>query len=450
MKIGFVAMSGVRVCDPQLLELGLTLPGVMERGKVVASLPSLGLLTLAGMTPPEHHVEYFEVEDLKDADQLPGDFDLVAISSLTPQILDAYRLAGRFRGNGTKVVMGGLHVTSLPSEAQEHCDAVIAGEGESFWPTVINDCSRGNLKPIYRDGALSFNLGDSPMPRFDLLDRDRYNRITIQTSRGCPLKCEFCAGSILLTQKYKQKPVERVLAEIDRVRSLWKRPFIEFADDNSFCNRRYWKQLLPELQKRNLRWFTESDISIGEDNELLDQMHAAGCLEVLIGLESPDQLSLKGIELKTDWKYRNWNKSRQAVINIQRHGIAVNGCFIVGLDEHRQDIFDKIFHASEELELFDVQITIQTAFPGTPLYDRLLAEQRIIEPDNWEKCTLFDVNFLPKHMSPDQLRNGFRNLVSRLYNPESTHRRREQFQRKYYRPLESNGRKDFPQFSKRG
>lgn len=167
MNIGMIAMSGVRACDPELLALGLTLPG----------------------------------------------FELA-------------------------------------------------------WPRILDDAQRGTLTPVYDLRAQEFDLADSPMPAYELLDIDRYNRITVQTSRGCPWRCDFCASSILLTRKYKQKPAANVLAEVDRIRGLWPRPFIEFADDNSLVNRTYWHDLLPELAKRRIRWFAETDIPICEDDAL--------------------------------------------------------------------------------------------------------------------------------------------------------------------------------------
>ena len=233
MRIGFISMSGVRACDPILVELGLTLPGFVERGKTVASLPGLGLLTLAGMTPPEHDIEYLEIDDLRHLATFPDRFDLVAISSFSAQILEAYQLADRYRARGTVVVLGGLHVTALPDEAAEHADAVVIGEGEPVWQTLLDDCVAGRLQPRYVSSG-NWSFDNAPMPRFDLLDVDKYNRLTVQTSRGCPLHCEFCASSILLTRRYKVKPIARVLAEIDRIRQLWSHPFLEFADDNSF------------------------------------------------------------------------------------------------------------------------------------------------------------------------------------------------------------------------
>ena len=150
MRIGLIAMSGVRACDPELVRLGMTLPGFVERGKVIASLPSLGLLTLAGMTPAHHSCEYHEVKELRALGPLPDRLDLVAISSLSAQIHEAYELADRYRAIGIPVVMGGLHVTALPEEASLHADAVVIGEGEPVWLEVLRDAETGRLKRFYR------------------------------------------------------------------------------------------------------------------------------------------------------------------------------------------------------------------------------------------------------------------------------------------------------------
>src|SRR5438093_332389 len=300
MKIGFIAMSGIRAQNQELLQLGLTLPGFVERSKVIASLPSLSLLTLAGLTPSKFRVEYHEIADLQKQPALPDDYDLVAITSLSAQIWEAYKVADHYRSRRIPVVMGGLHVSSVPEEALEHCTSVVLGEGEPLWPEVIKDFETGALKRVYaRSAHGAFDLRDAPMPRFDLLDPDKYNRITVQTSRGCPHKCEFCASSILLTSKYKLKPVEKVIAEIHEIKRIWARPFIEFADDNSFVHRDHYKRLLRELAKENLRWFTEADVRVAEDPELLALIRDSGCQQVLIGLESPRRSSLDGVELKS-------------------------------------------------------------------------------------------------------------------------------------------------------
>lgn len=432
MKIGLVAMSGIRACDEELLRLGLTLPGFVERSKTIASLPSLGLLTLAGMTPPEHECRYFEIEDLRAVNQLPEGLDLVAVSSYSAQIGEAYDLADRYRSQGVPVVLGGLHVTALPDEAASHADAVVVGEGEEVWHRLLADAAADRLQSQYRAQG-EFGLDGSPMPAFELLDMPHYNRLTVQASRGCPLECQFCASSILLTRRYKQKPPERVLAEVDRICELWRRPFLELADDNAFVNKAYWKHLLPDLKRRGIHWFAETDLSIHEDEELLRLLFESGCAEVLIGLESPIEAGLAGLELKSDWKRKRWPAYKEAVRRIQSHGIRVNGCFVLGLDGHTVGIFDEVFDFALEAELFDVQITIQTPFPGTPLYRRLKAEDRLLDDGAWERCTLFDVTYRPKNMTPDELGDGFRRLAVRLYAEDITTWRKDNFNRKYLR-----------------
>ena len=430
MKIALIAMSGIRACDKELLEMGLTLPGFVERSKVIASLPSLGLLTLAGMLPYDHNVSYIEIEDLNKSKSIQDkldNFDLVAISSYSAQIKEAYRLAKIIKDKKIPVVMGGLHVTSLPNEAKEYCDSVIIGEGELSWLSLVDDAEKGKLKPFYGNNDDEFDLKDAPMPAFELLDINKYNRLTIQTSRGCTHKCEFCASSILLTKHYKQKPAEKVLAEIDKIKGIWKHPFIEFADDNTFVNKNYWKKILPEIKKRKIRWFTETDISVSQDKKLLQLMKDSGCAQILIGLESPSKSALNGIETKQNWKAKQSFSYEEAIQTIQSFGISVNGTFILGLDEQDLNIFDQIYDFVDNSRLHEVQITIQTAFPGTPLYERLKKEHRIIEENAWEKCTLFDINYIPKKMSVKELSQGFKMLSRKLYNEEFTNLRKKRF-----------------------
>jgi len=202
-------------------------------------------------------------------------------------------------------------------------------------------------------------------------------------------------------------------------------------------NRKYWKELLPALAKRKIRWFAETDLSVHEDPELLALMRESGCAEVLIGFESPGEWGLRGMELKSDWKRRRWQESKQAIAHIQSQGIRVNGCFILGLDGQGPDIFDRVLQFAMETELFDVQITVQTPFPGTPLYTRLKRAGRLLREDAWETCTLFDVNFRPQLMTPDELRQGFRDLGVQLYSPELTERRRAAFEQTYRQAAEN-------------
>jgi radical SAM superfamily enzyme YgiQ (UPF0313 family) len=434
VRIALVAMSGIRVVDAELVGLGLTLPGFVERAKTIASLPSLGLLTLAGATHPRHEVRYFEVADLSTAAALPTDFDLVAISSFSAQIGEGYALARRFRAAGVPVVMGGLHVTALPEEAVAAGASAIVGEGENVWEEVLRDAEAGALKPIYDGREHPLDLALAPMPRYDLLDPERYNRITVQASRGCPWRCSFCASSILLVPRYKQKPVERVLAEVDRIREVWPHPFLEFADDNAFVNRAYWRELLPALEERGVRWFAETDLSVHEDPEFLRALKRSGCRQVLIGFESPVEAGLDGIETNRNWKWERRGLAAEVVRRIQAEGIRVNACFVVGLDGHGPAIFDAIYDFAREACPFDVQVTYPTPFPGTPMYRRWKREGRLTHDGQWERCTLFDINFRPTPMSASELRAGFHDLVSRLYAEDFTAWRREEARRHRRRP----------------
>jgi radical SAM superfamily enzyme YgiQ (UPF0313 family) len=434
VRIAFVAMSGIRVVDQELVRLGLTLPGFVERAKTIASLPSLGLLTLAGATPREHEVRYFEVEDLRAADALPTDFDLVAISSFSAQVKEGYALARRFRAAGVPVVMGGLHVTAVPREAVEAGATAVVGEGEPVWGEVLRDAERGALRPVYDARFRPFDLSKSPMPRYDLLDPDRYNRITVQASRGCPWLCSFCASSVLLSPRYKQKPAERVLAEVDRIREVWPRPFLEFADDNAFVNRNWWRALLPRLAERNLRWFAETDLSVHEDPEFLGALRRAGCRQVLIGFESPIAAGLKGVETRRDWKWANRGRYGEVVRRIQAEGIRVTACFVVGLDGQGPEVFDAVYDFAEEACPFDVQVTYPTPFPGTPLHREWRDAGRLTHDGCWERCTLFDINFRPTPLSAEELRAGFHDLVSRLYAEDFTAWRRKEARRRRARP----------------
>jgi radical SAM superfamily enzyme YgiQ (UPF0313 family) len=427
MRLGLLAMSGVRAQNDELTQLGLTLPGFVERGKVIASLPSLGLLTLAALTPEDIEIHYLEINSFLDSDELPKKFDVVAISSFTAKIKEAYILADRYRAEGTIVIMGGLHVTALPDEANQHADVIVLGEGELAWPQVMHDLKQHSLKSVYDMRHLSFNLADAPIPRFDLLDIEKYNRLTVQTQRGCVFSCEFCASSIRLSPKFKVKPVKKVIAEIHRIKELWDKPFIEFADDNTFANKTHGKQLLKALAKENIRWFTETDISIAQDDELLELLHESGCAQVLIGFESPTSSGLNGLEMTSNWKARQVKKNLAAIKKIQSYGITVNGCFILGLDGTDTTSFQEILDFVKKSGLYEVQVTIQTPFPGTPLYNRLKSTGRLINEEAWESCTLFDVNFIPDNMTVQELEEGFKWLVAELYSEPFTTWRRKTF-----------------------
>jgi radical SAM superfamily enzyme YgiQ (UPF0313 family) len=298
------------------------------------------------------------------------------------------------------------------------------------------------LRDVYAPDGREFDLADSPMPRFDLLDPDRYNRLTVQSQRGCPWRCEFCASSIGLTPRYKVKPVDRVLAEIHEIRRIWPNPFIELADDNTFVDRRHSKALLEAMAPEGLRWFTETDIGIADDPELLELMRISGCAEVLIGLESPTAEGIDGVEQRRNWKRSRFDDYKDAIARIQGHGIAVNGCFVMGLDGDGPELFGDIERFVEESGQFDVQITVMTPYPGTPLYERLKREGRLLEEGAWEKCTLFDVNHIPMGMTPETLHREGLALGLRLYTEDQRQARAKRFRDQRRRYIRSQRTKE--------
>lgn len=414
MKIGLIAMSGVRIRTKELVDLGVTLPGFVRRGKVIASLPSLGLLTLAGMTPGRHEIEYIEIDDLRAMKSWPG-FDLVGISSFTAMIHDAYAVADLYRAKGTAVVMGGLHVSALPEEALEHADAVVVGGAEGAWQQLLEDFESGHLRSLYvgaRENVFSPEL--YARPRFDFLRGRAYNRITVQTSRGCPRACEFCAASIRITSRYNLKPVDLVLDEVRDAKGRIDEPFFEFADDNTFLNRAWSKDLLRGLEREQIKFFTETDASVADDPELCDMLAAAGCRQVLIGFESPRAGDLTGMD-PASWKREQAPRIAHVVETLQSRGVSVNGCFILGLDGQTPEIFPSLHDVVRASGLAEVQYTVLTPFPGTPLYARLKREGRLLQDEFWDRCTLFDVNFRPSGMSVGDLESGMRWLFEATY-----------------------------------
>ncbi len=427
MKVGLMALSGVRVRNEKLAKLGVTLPQFVSRGKVIAQLPSLSLLIMASVTPDDVEVDYVEVPDVSQVKELNPSYDLVAITSYSAQIYEAYELAGRYKEAGIPVVIGGTHVIAEPEEAKRYADSVVIGEAEPLWPKIIEDFKNGCLQPFYKEEHPgTYDLVNSPMPRYDLLEPKNYNRLTVQTSRGCPHDCEFCAGSKLFGSGFRQKPVALLVNEIKKIKEAWLKPFIEFADDNTFVDKKWSKDFLEKLIPLEIKWFAETDISVADDEELLKSMYRSGCYQLLIGLESTSKDSLDGIDVH-NWKLKQLDRYLEAIDRIQSNGISVNGCFIVGLDGDTPSIFRDIKDFIEKSKLLEAQATVLTPYPGTPLYKRLKSEGRLLKDTYWDRCTMFDINFRPKNISIEELEKGLLWLFKGIYNEKEYLKRKRHY-----------------------
>jgi radical SAM superfamily enzyme YgiQ (UPF0313 family) len=246
----------------------------------------------------------------------------------------------------------------------------------------------------------------------------------LQTTRGCPLDCSFCGASRLIS-RYKIKPLTQVRRELEAILELWPEPFIELADDNTFANKRWARGLAGLAGEYNIRWFTETDISVADDDELLELLAQSNCVQLLVGLESTEPASLYDID-RRHWKHSQRRDYIEKIKKIQSYGISVNGCFVLGFDSDDAGVFERTRDFVLESNLSEVQITLLTPFPGTALYRQFQSQGRLLKPVYWDECTLFDVTFKPMRMSVSQLEEGFYTLMAELYAPHITAQRKRQ------------------------
>jgi radical SAM superfamily enzyme YgiQ (UPF0313 family) len=419
--VALAPLTGLRIRSEKVLDLGMSLPGMRRRADALAEIPALGLLTLAGMTPPSWTISYHNAarwdEDLvgQIAATKPA---LVALSALTASIEEAYAFSSALRARKIPTAIGGLHATVCADEAAQHCDAVVVGEGEPVWRELLADAEAGSLRKFYRNERV-FDLKLAPRPRFDLIAGRANRRWTLQTERGCPFSCDFCAASRLLGP-FREKPVEKIQEELAEIGRYSEDVWLELADDNTFAGGRNAKELLQVLGDANLRYFTEVDWRIGERPEVLKHLAASGCVQVLVGIESL-VFRYPGMGAKQG----ELDRIMDAVRAIQDAGVVVNGCFIVGAEGETEESLDRLVGFVLPSPLAEVQLTLQTPFPGTSLYRKQKSENRLIAERGWSYYTLFDVTYQPDFMSVASLEAGFERVCKAVFSPAASARRSE-------------------------
>jgi len=381
-----------------------------------------GLPIVAGVTPPDIQVEL--VDENHEAIDFSAACDLVGLTAMTQQADRAYEIAAEFRARGTRVVMGGIHATVLPEEARRHVDSVVVGEAERLWPRLLEDVRRGKLAPVYSGGP-PVDLRDTPLPRYDLLRGKRYQAVWLQTTRGCPRDCEFCAASRVFGTAYRHKDEDQVLEEVALVRRTLEGAQIGFGDDNMFVNQAASRKLLEKLIPLKIRWYTQTDISVARDDGFLKLLRRSGCMVLFIGFETLTEEGLRGIDAR-GWKLRQLARYAEDVRRIQGHGIGVMGAFMVGLDSDEISCFERIHRFVTDNNLYAAQITISTPLPGTRLRERLEREGRLL-PARWREHTCLNVTFRPRHLSPDELRRGLLDLYRSIYSKENHARKVRHF-----------------------
>ncbi|MDA2927360.1 B12-binding domain-containing radical SAM protein [Acidobacteria bacterium AH-259-G07] len=348
----------------------------------------LSLLVLASLTPAEWDVTVVDENlGVPDYAAMPRP-DLVGITAFTAQANRAYTVAAEFRSRGVPVVMGGIHATMCLPEASERVDAVVTGEAESIWAQVLEDTRRGTLSRVYTGGLVE--MDKVPMARHDLLPVG-YRLGSIQTTRGCPLKCSFCSVTAFNGGRFRHRPIENVVQEFKLIREK----YVLVVDDNFIGTRKdhitRTKDLLQAMVQANLgkKWIAQVTINMADDEELLGLAAKAGCLGVFIGFESPSVEGL--VEVHKKFNIQKGRDFRASVRRIQRHGILVVGSFIMGLDVDERGIGQQIADTANRYGLDLLTVLILTPLPGTSLWKKMESEGRITAnnfPEDWKYYTL--------------------------------------------------------------
>lgn len=383
-----------------------------KRSIRISTYPSLGLSMLAALTPREIGVKIINEESERIDFNKP--IDLVGISCLTPSAPRAYEIADRFRKKGVKVIMGGVHVSAMPEEAALHADSVVIGEAENIWPRLLEDYKKGNLKKTYRSCDL-VDMTKLPIPRRELLNKKIYiTTNVVQASRGCPQGCEFCSVERFFGKKTRFRPVEDVIEEI---RGMDRQKFLLFTDDNLIVNPSYLKKLLTALIPLKRKWLGEASWRIGHDPEVLKLLRKSGCLALFIGFESlRKQPNTKKTSGRDDMK----EAYIQAIRNLHKNKIGVCGAMIFGFDNDDLSSFDETLKFCLEADVDIVQFSGLIPFPGTPLFDRLAGEGRIVAQD-WAKYTYEPPGkvFRLQNMTAEELAKN----ISRIYREFYSYKR---------------------------
>ncbi|MFN7950708.1 MAG: radical SAM protein [bacterium] len=355
----------------------------------------LSMATLAALTPPEHEVVFWDDR----VEPIPYDerVDLAAITLEAYTARRAYQIAARFRARGVPVVLGGYHATFLPDEAAQHADAVLVGEAEDVWGTIVADAARGALAPRYRSTARPSLR--ARRPDRSIFANKRYLPLTlVESGRGCMYACDFCSISAFYGKTFEARPAKEVAAEIEATGRKW----IFLVDDNVSMDVERTKELCRELIPLGVRWFSQATINTGNDPELLRLLEKSGCAGILVGFESIDEHNLKAMN-------KTFNKGphhyRDALAGLSDHGIKIYATFVFGYDTDPPDIFRRTLDFALEERFFVAAFNHLQPFPGTPLYQRFEREGRLLHPRWWlEPGYRFgQLAYRPRNLSPEAL-----------------------------------------------
>jgi radical SAM superfamily enzyme YgiQ (UPF0313 family) len=374
----------------------------------------LTLTTLAALVPPELNAEMRLIDEGIADVPLDLEADLIGLTVITGTAMRAYELADHFRRRGVAVVLGGPHVTLIPDDAQPHADAIVVGYAEDAWPQLLRDFAVGSLQRRYLQ-APDLEIGGRPFPRRDLLPSEHFLTSNVfEATRGCVHSCDFCVVPTAWGRKPFQKPVSEVVADI---RQHGARKLI-FIDLNLVAHRSYAKELFSALIPLKLQWYGLATTLLASDPELLELCSRSGCRGLLMGLESISRANLR----QSGKGFNSPENYRQVVDRLHEHGIALQGCFVFGLDEDEPDVFLKTAEFAVAAGIDLPRFAVVTPFPNTALYKRLESEGRILTR-NWDLYDAQHVVFQPAKMTTDQLQLGVEQAWKHAYSFRSIARR---------------------------
>lgn len=380
--------------------------------------PSLALTSIAGSTPPEWTLQYWDENLLQGSPPVEPFPQVVGITVHLTFAKRAYQLARWYRERGSKVIFGGLHVLSCPEEVAPHADALVLGEGVHVWPQVLADVERNVLQPIYH-GSYRKPYRDDPPPRRDLLPRESFlTTSSLIATRGCHNRCGFCyLATDRLHMPYLTRDVEQIVEEFQAD----DQPYAVFVDNNLGSKPEYLKALCRALRPLEKIWSAAVSIDVTDNPELVREMALAGCTGVFVGFESLQDANIREAGKKSP---RTEDYARRVQL-LHEYGIQVNGSFVLGFDHDRPDVFARTVEWIEEQRLECATFHILTPYPGTPLFRQMESEGRLLHKD-WNLYDTAHVVFRPRQMTPDQLAEGYAWCYRRLFSHRSIWRRRPQ------------------------
>lgn len=368
----------------------------------------LPIATLAGLTPAGIDLQFHD--DRMEPIPFDAPTDAVAIPVETYTARRAYQIARRYRQRGIPVILGGFHPTLLPDEAALFADAIVIGEAESVWPELVDDLAHGTLKSRYH--GVRSPLSGITVDR-SIFRGKRYLPIgLIETGRGCPFPCEFCAIQTFFQRSYRARPDADVVRELESLRHSKKLFF--FVDDNFAGDLKAGRALLPAMAHLKLRWITQMSIHAAHDEAFVAEMARAGCRGVLIGFESLSEANLRLMNKRFNTMKTGYEGG---LANLRKHGIGVYGTFIFGYEHDTTESFGEAVDFALAQDMYLAAFNHLTPFPGTPLYQRLKEEGRL-RFDAWWLSPHYrynDLPFTPRSLSPDAVTRGCVEARRRFY-----------------------------------